>query len=168
MNSSTVDTNRLSFARAKKENSGAMLDIIRRCVSEVNAADYTQAQVRELLDGFTADWLEDIISTRHYYEAWYDGKIVACGGVSRDYSQEKQSYLTAVFVRPDFRKNGIGRKLVEFLEKDEWCLDSNLIEIPSSKSAHEFYYKCGYRYREYPPVFKDGTTIMYKRKGAEG
>lgn len=127
MNSPTVDISRLVFARAKKENSGAMLDIIRRCVSEVNAADYTQAQVRELLDGFTANWLENIISTRHYYEAWYDGKLVACGGVSREYSQEKQSYLTAVFVRPDFRKNGIGRKLVEFLEKDEWCLDSNLI-----------------------------------------
>ena len=168
MNGTAVDINRLVFARAKKENSGAMLDIIRTCVSEVNAADYTQAQVRELLDSFTADWLENIISTRHYYEAWYDGKIVACGGVSRDYNQEKQSYLTAVFVRPDFRKKGIGRKLVEFLEKDEWCLDSNLIEIPSSKSAHEFYYKCGYRYREYPPVFKDGTTIMYKRKVAEG
>lgn len=73
MNSPTVDINRLVFARAKRENSGAMLDIIRTCVSEVNAADYTQAQVRELLDGFTADWLENIISTRHYYEVWYDG-----------------------------------------------------------------------------------------------
>ena len=51
-----------------------------------------------------------------------------------------------------------------FLEKDEWCLDSNLIEIPSSKSSHGFYYKCGYSYREYPPAFKDGTTIMYKEK----
>ena len=28
--------------------------------------------------------------------------LIACGGVSREYSQEKQSYLTAVFVDPDF------------------------------------------------------------------
>lgn len=69
--------------------------------------------------------------------------LIACGGVSRDYSQERQSYLTAVFVNPDFNKKGIGRKLVEFLETDEWCLDSKLIEVPSSKSSHKFYYRCG-------------------------
>lgn len=108
MNCPTIDKNRLSFVRAKKENINIMLDIIRRCVSEINAADYTQNQVKDLLNGFTADWLE-------------------------------------------------------FLEKDEWCLDSNLIEIPSSKSSHGFYFKCGYRYQEYPPVFKNGTTIMYKQ-----
>lgn len=164
MNYSTIDKNRLSFVRAKKENISVMLDIIRRCVLEINAADYTQNQVKDLLNGFTADWLENIIDTRHYYEVWYDEIIVACGGVSRDYNQEKQSYFIAVFVNPDFCKKGIGRKLVEFLEKDEWCLDSNLIEIPSSKSSHEFYYKCGYSYQDYPPVFKDGTTIMYKQK----
>lgn len=139
-----------------------MLDIIQRCVLEINFVDYTLTQIQELLNGFTAEWLEDIINTRHYYEIWYGGTIVACGGVSRDYNQEKQSYLTAIFVNPDYHGKGIGRKLIQFLERDEWCLDSNLIEIPSSKSSHEFYYKCGYSYRNYPPVFKDGTTIMYK------
>lgn len=91
-------------------------------------------------------------------------KIIACGGVSRDYSQEKQSYFTAIFVNPDYHGKGIGRKLIQFLEKDEWCLNSNLIEIPSSKSSHEFYYKCGYKYRNNPPIFSeiDGSTIMYK------
>lgn len=90
------------------------------------------------------------------------GKIVACGGVSRDESQEGQCYFTAVFVNPDFRKKGIGTKLVKFLETDEWSLNSRLTEIPSSKSAHTFYRTCGYNYRSYPPVFQDGTTIMYK------
>lgn len=73
MNYSIIDKNRLSFVRAKKENISVMLDIIRRCVLEINAADYTQNQVKDLLNGFTADWLENIIDTRHYYEVWYDG-----------------------------------------------------------------------------------------------
>ena len=127
--------------------------------------DYTQTQVEHLVKGFSEDWLEDLINTRHYYEVWYQGMLIACGGVSRDYSQERQSYLTAVFVNPDFNKKGIGRKLVEFLETDEWCLDSKLIEVPSSKSSHKFYYKCGYHYQDETPVFRsDGTTIMYKEK----
>ena len=59
----------------------------------------------------------------------------------------------------------IGKKLIRFLEQDEWCLNSNLIEIPSSKSSHGFYHKLGYEYRTYPLIFKeDGSTIMYKYK----
>ena len=146
MNNKTIDVNCLSFVRAKKENIGIMLEIIHRCVLEINAVDYAQTQVEHLVKNFSEEWLEDLINTRHYYEVWYQGMLIACGGVSRDYSQERQSYLTAVFVNPDFNKKGIGRKLVEFLETDEWCLDSKLIEVPSSKSSHKFYYKCGYHY----------------------
>jgi len=85
------------------------------------------------------------------------------GAVSRDTSQENQSYFTAIFINPDCHKMGIGKRLIKFLEKDEWCLNSNLIEIPSSKSSHGFYHKLGYEYRTNPPIFKeDGSTIMYK------
>lgn len=45
MNNKTIDVNCLSFVRAKKENIGIMLEIIHRCVLEINAADYTQTQV---------------------------------------------------------------------------------------------------------------------------
>lgn len=131
---------------------------------EVNYKDYTATQFAKYLANFTEDWLIDIINTRHYYEVWYQGKIIGCGGVSRDYSQVKQSYFTAIFISPDYQRKGVGKELIQFLENDEWCLCSNLIEIPSSKSSHEFYHKCGYKYRNYPPIFSetDGSTIMYK------
>lgn len=164
MDNDKIDVERLDFVKAEKSDIDAMFHIIRRCIREVNAADYPPEQVERLLDGFTRDRLEDIIDTRHYYEARYDGQLVACGGVSRDRSQQGQSYLTAIFVDPDLRGRGIGRRLVEFLETDGWCLDSRLIEVPSSKSSHGFYLKCGYRYRHDPPVFKDGTTILYKER----
>lgn len=156
--------NDLLFEKAKTENIPALLNIIHRCMHEVNYKDYTQEQFEKYLAAFTEDWIKEIIETRHYYEVWYNEKIIACGGVSRDLSQENQSYFTAIFVNPDYRGYGVGRNLIEFLEQDEWCLDSNLIEIPSSKSSHGFYHKCGYKYRSYPPIFNDadGSTIMYK------
>lgn len=159
-----MNLDELLFTKAKTENINEMLNIIHRCMNEVNYKDYGEYEFKKYLANFTVEWLTDIINTRHYYEVWYQKKIVACGGVSRDHSQEKQSYFTAIFVNPDFRGQGIGRKLVGFLEKDEWCLDSRIIEIPSSKSSHQFYYKCGYKYRSYPPIFNeaDGSTIMYK------
>ncbi len=104
MNNKIIDLSALSFVRAKKGNIGIMLQIIRRCVLEINAADYTQTQVEHLLEGFSESWLEDLINTRHYYEVWYKEMLIACGGVSRDYSKDKQSYLTAIFVNSDFIK----------------------------------------------------------------
>lgn len=76
----------------------------------------------------------------------YLGKIIACGGVDRDYSQEKLSYFATIFVNLDYHGKGIGRKLILLLERDEWCLCSNLIEILSSKSSHEL--KSSYKYRK--------------------
>ena len=159
-----IDLDRVFFKRADIKNVTELLVIIHRCMNEVNYKDYAQPELKKILEGFTSEWLIDIINTRHYYEAWYQGRIIACGGVSRDYSQERQCYFTAIFVNPDYQRKGVGRKLVRFLEKDEWCLRSDLIEIPSSKSSHEFYCKCGYKYRNYPPIFSktDGTTIMYR------
>lgn len=58
------NTNYLSFVKAKKANINIMLDIIRRCVLEINAVDYAQNQANGLLDSFTANWLENIIDTR--------------------------------------------------------------------------------------------------------
>lgn len=156
----------ISYRRASIENVDAILNIIVRCMKEVNYKDYIDKQFNKYLSMFTREWITNIIETRHYYEAWYDGKILASGGVSRDYSKDKQSYFTAIFVNPDFHGLGVGKDLILFLEQDKWCIDSNLIEIPSSKSSHGFYYKLGYKYRTNPPAFNedDGSTIMYKYK----
>ena len=161
-----MDLTKLHFQRADKQNVPHMIEIIQRCMNEVNRVDYSEEQFKKYYNSFTYEWLSDIIDTRHYYEVRYNNVIVACGGVSRDYNQENQAYFTAIFVDPDFRCNGIGTCLIQFLEKDEWCLDSSLLEVPSSKSSHKFYHKLGYEYRTNPPVFsdKDGSTIMFKHK----
>ena len=41
MNNKTTDVNSLSFVRTKKEDVAIMFEIIRRCVLEINAVDYT-------------------------------------------------------------------------------------------------------------------------------
>lgn len=156
----------LQFVRASAEHSKEMLAIIHRCLNEVCVRDYEPYKIEKYRVRFTEGWLRDIITSRHYYEVWCGGKLIGCGGVSRDFKQEKQSYFTAVFINPDYHRKGIGRKFIQFLENDEWCLNSTVIEVPASKSACEFYFKCGYHYRTYPPVFSeaDGSTIMYKNR----
>lgn len=155
----------LTIRRAAVENAEKMLQIIHRCLIEVNSYSYTPEQLSRYKARMNREWLLDLIQNRHYYEVWRGTELVACGGVSRDYSQQRQSYYSAIFVCPDYRGQGIGKALIRWLEEnDDWCLDSTLIEVPSSKSSHGFYHKLGYSYRTEPPVFseEDGSTIMYK------
>ncbi len=154
----------LKYKKAEIKNVSSILKIIHRCMNEINYLDYTEEQFKKYINSFTEEWLKNIIKTRHYYEVWYNDEIIACGGISRDLSKEKQAYFTAIFVNPDYRGKGIGKELMLFLEQDEWCLDSNLLEVPSSKSSHAFYHKLGYEYKSYSPIFslEDGSTIMFK------
>ena len=159
------DINRIVFDKAIVSDVDKLLHILRRCMKEVNSKDYEPWEIEKFLNGFNTECLSNSILNRHFYSVQYAGEIIGMGAVNRDTSQESQSYFTTIFINPDFHKMGIGKNLIRFLEKDEWCLHSNLIEIPSSKSSHEFYHKLGYKYRTNPPIFKDdGSTIMYKYK----
>lgn len=63
-----MDLKQLLFKRASIENVEEMLVIIHRCMNEVNYKDYEPYEFEKYLARFTADWLIDIIKTRHYYE----------------------------------------------------------------------------------------------------
>ena len=52
-----------------------------------------------------------------------------------------------IFVLPEYQSKGIGRKIIETLEKDEYFFRAKRIEIPASITACEFYKKMGYTYK---------------------
>lgn len=158
-----IDINKIVFEKAKLNEVDELVSIIHRCIIEVNSKDYESLDINKFLNEINSEKISSNIISNHFYVAKYYGDIIGMGAVARDSSQESQSYFTSIFINPNYHKMGIGRKIVEYLEKDEWCLNSKLIEIPASKTAHMFYHKLGYEYYTYPPKFKeDGSTIMYK------
>ena len=56
-------------------------------------------------------------------------------------------YLMNIYTIPEVRSEGIGRKIIETLEKDDFFLRANRIEIPASLTAASFYSKMGYTYK---------------------
>ena len=50
-------------------------------------------------------------------------------------------------------KLGVGKKIIETLEQDEFFLRANRIEIPSSITACEFYKRMGY-------IYKNGINVV--------
>ncbi len=159
---------RLAFQRAETNLCETVLHIIHRCLREVNSKDYSAAEIKRQLEKFNPDWFLHTIENSHYYVVKYGETVIGAGGVGRDLINEKQCCFRAVFVDPDYEGKGVGKQLISFLENDEWCRDSNLIEISASFSAHEFYHGLGYHYREYPPILEgDGVVMMYRYHGEQ-
>ncbi|MBR5454719.1 MAG: GNAT family N-acetyltransferase [Rikenellaceae bacterium] len=52
-----------------------------------------------------------------------------------------------MFVLPEYQRKGVGRKIMETLENDEYFLRAKRVEIPASITACEFYKKFGYTYK---------------------
>ena len=83
----------------------------------------------------------------HMYVFEFDGKIVGTGSISSFWGSETESILLCIFVLPEFHGKGIGRKIVNTLEADEFYARASRIEIPASIIATEFYRKFGYDYK---------------------
>ena len=65
-----------------------------------------------------------------------------------------------VIVLPEYQGKGVGRKIIEMLEKDEYYLRAKRIEIPASITAVEFYRKMGYDYKNGNTELENG--LMYR------
>ncbi len=87
-----------------------------------------------------ADWT-------HFYVVCEGSVIVGCGAIGPYWDKEDESSLFNIFVLPEYHGKGIGRKIIETLEQDEFFLRAKRIEIPASITACEFYKKMGYRYK---------------------
>ena len=70
--------------------------------------------------------------------------IIGCGAIAPYWDKIDESSLFTIFISPEYQGKGIGRKIIETLEKDEYFLRAKRIEIPASITAVQFYKKMGY------------------------
>jgi len=83
----------------------------------------------------------------HMYVALDQAKIIACGAIGPYWDREDESSLFTIFVLPEYQGRGIGRKIVETLEGDEYFLRAKRIEIPASITGVPFYLRMGYHFK---------------------
>ncbi|WP_253199666.1 GNAT family N-acetyltransferase [Clostridium gasigenes] len=109
--------------------------------------------MESLAEVYNEDKVLVVAGYAHMYVACIDNKIVGCGSISSFWGKEDESILLTIFVLPEMHNKGMGRKIIETLELDEYFLRAKRIEIPASITACEFYKKMGYDY-------KDGITEL--------
>lgn len=107
----------------------------------------TISAMEKLAKAYNAEKVLNVASYAHMYVFEFDGKIIGTGSISSFWGSETESILLSIFVLPEFHGKGVGRKIINILETDEFYVRASRIEIPASITATEFYRKFGYDYK---------------------
>ena len=133
--------------RFAEEDADEVSKLIVRNFLEVNSKDYGIAAMEKLAKVYDSGKVLNIANYAHMYVFEWNGKIVGTGSISSFWGSKTESILLTIFVLPEFHGKGIGRKIINTLEQDEFYVRATRIEIPESITAAEFYRKFGYDYK---------------------
>ena len=97
---------------------------------------------------------KDICEFEYFYVVTFDSKVI--GYMKGRYKNIEESLfvkerdmilLTDLIIKEEYRNQGIGKKMLEFIEGEAWKRNISSIEIPVysfNKQAKDFYKKNGY------------------------
>jgi N-acetylglutamate synthase-like GNAT family acetyltransferase len=137
----------MDIRRFQESDAAAVSELIRTTLQITNSRDYPPEIINALIERETPDHIMQRASWTHFYVACDEEKIIGCGAIGPYWGKEDESSLFTVFVLPEYQGKGIGRSIVETLEKDEFFLRAERIEIPASITGVPFYLKMGYHYK---------------------
>ena len=137
----------MNIRRFQNEDANELADVIAKTLRTTNIKDYSLEYIENDISFLTAEKLIERSSWTNIYVVCDDNKIIGCGAIGSYWGKEDESSLFTIFVLPDYQRKGIGRKIIQTLEQDEFFLRAKRIEIPASITAIPFYLKMGYTYK---------------------
>ena len=150
----------------QSEDAHEVSELIVRTLRTSNIKDYSAEYIENDVKMFTPSAVVQRASWMHFYVVLYGQTIVGCGAIGPYWGKEDESSLFTVFVLPEYQGRGIGKRIMETLEKDSFFLRAKRIEIPASVTACEFYKKFGYTYKNGVDVpDEEGLLRFEKRRG---
>ncbi len=135
------------FRKFRKGDEVAVSDVIRTTLSVSNIHDYPPDFIKNNIESHSPEVMAKRAADSHFYVAADGKKIVGCGGITGYWGSKTESYLISVFILPEYQRKGIGRKIIETLEADEYFHRARRTEVASSLTAVGFYRKMGYEYK---------------------
>lgn len=137
----------MNIRRIVDEDAYKVSELIRRTIRISNTKDYPEELMDQLIAIETPEHVLERASWTHFYVAEEGEDIIGCGAIGPFWGKEDESSLFTIFVDPDQQGKGIGRKIIETLEQDEFALRAKRIEIPASITGVPFYLKMGYGFK---------------------
>lgn len=112
-----------------------------------NSKDYSAEIINVLEKKMQPAGVLERAGWTHFYVAEENGDIIGCGAIGPYWGGETESSLFNIFVLPECQGKGVGRKIIETLERDEYFLRAERVEVPASITGVGFYRKLGYEYK---------------------
>ena len=137
----------MEIRRFKDQDAQEVSSLIAKTLRMTNIRDYSPEFIEQEVNVLTPEYIAWRASWTHFYVACEGEKIIGCGAIGPYWGSETESSLFTIFVLPEYQGRGVGRKIVQTLEQDEFALRAKRIEIPASITACEFYLKLGYDYK---------------------
>ena len=131
----------------KTEDANETAQMIAETLRVSNSKDYPTEYIEANVLSHSADVLIERAKHAHMYVVCDGIKIIGCGAITGYWGSKTESILLTIFVLPEYQKKGVGKKIIETLEKDEYFLRAQRVEIPASITACEFYKRFGYAYK---------------------
>jgi predicted N-acetyltransferase YhbS len=122
---------------ARETDADAISRVIIRALRETNAKDYSPEIIRRLERSFAPAAVRELMKRRRVFVAVVKRRIA--GTASLDGKAAR-----AVFVAPDLQGRGIGRLLMDTIERVARELGTKALVVSSSVTAEPFYAKLGY------------------------
>jgi ribosomal protein S18 acetylase RimI-like enzyme len=129
------------------DDAAAVSRLIGHTLRVSNSKDYPEEIIERDAATFTREYVLERAGWTHFYVVCRKQNIVGCGAIGPYWGSQTESSLFNIFVHPDYQGRGLGRKIIETLEQDEYFLRANRVEIPASITACQFYRKMGYDYK---------------------
>lgn len=121
--------------------------LIAKTLRTTNIKDYSSEYIENDVKQLSPRHIIERANWMHFYVVCDEEVIIGCGAIGPYWGKNDESSLFTIFVLPEYQGKGIGRKIIETLEQDEFFLRAKRIEIPASITACEFYKKMGYHYK---------------------
>lgn len=137
----------ITIRRFKETDAENISRLVRRNMLEVNSKDYGLEAMQKLAEEYNAGKILQTAGYAHMYVFEWKEQIVGVGAISSFWGSETESILLTIFVLPELHGKGIGKIIIDTLEKDELFTRASRIEIPASITATDFYRKFGYDYK---------------------
>lgn len=137
-----------NIRRFRSDDADEVSALIIKTLRTTNSKDYSAEYIENDVRSFDPQGVIKRAGWTHFYVVCNEkNTIVGCGAIGPYWGREDESSLFNIFVLPEYQGRGIGRKIIETLEGDDYFLRAKRIEIPASITACSFYRKMGYTYK---------------------
>ncbi len=133
--------------RFRENDAEKVSSMIIRTERITNSKDYSEEWINAFEKRVQPSLILERAGWTHFYVVEDNDTIIGCGAIGPYWGSETESGLFSIFVLPEYQCKGIGRKIVETLEQDEYFLRAKRTEVAASITAVNFYRKLGYDYK---------------------